>query len=115
MIKRILVPLDNSKFCESAVATGCYMARYYDAELTAITVLDIPGIEDSVGPVPVGGSAYAKELREHKKKEAHETLEKVLANFGETCERERVKHRIIQESGEPAEEIICYAMLYDLV
>ncbi|MCP4724091.1 MAG: universal stress protein, partial [bacterium] len=115
MIKRILIPLDNSKYCESAIETGCYMARYYGAELTAITVLDIPGIENSVGPVPMGGSAYAKELREHKKKEAHETLEKVLKGFREKCDTENVQHRVLQESGEPAEEIINYAILYDLV
>ena len=53
MIKRILLPLDSSPYTDTAMEIGCDLAERHGAELTGLVILDIPGIEKSIGPVPL--------------------------------------------------------------
>ncbi len=66
MIRRILIPLDPSPYSESALQLACIIAKEYDAEVTGLVILDIPGIEDSIGPVPIGGIHLAEKLEKEK-------------------------------------------------
>ena len=59
MVKSILIPLDPSPYTDSAIEIGCRMAKYHGAQLTGLVILDIPGIEKQIGPVPIGASYYA--------------------------------------------------------
>ena len=106
MIKRILVPLDPSPFSETAVELGCKIAKNNNAELTGLVVLDIPGIEKSVGPIPVGGIYYAEQLEAAKQKEAQERISKLLDKFKKKCDREGIKHRVAEFQGSPSDGII---------
>ena len=115
MIKRILIPLDPSPYSETAITIGCQIAKQFDAELTGLVVLDIPGIEKSIGPVPVGGQYYAEHLEEHKKKEASQRIHELLAKFKERCEQEGVRHREAERQGSPSEHILQESIFYDLV
>ncbi|MFC1553489.1 universal stress protein [candidate division KSB1 bacterium] len=114
MIRRILIPLDHSPYSEAAVDYGCFIAKQHKVELTGLAVLDIPGIEKSVGPVPVGGSFYAKKLREDKKKDALDQIEALLANFKEKCQKEGVICRESGKQGSPSDEIFKISMFYDI-
>ena len=115
MIKRILIPLDPSPYTETALEIGCTLAKQNGAELTGLVVLDIPGIEKSIGPVPLGGFYYAERLEKAKEDEAREHIQSLLARFKEKCEKEGVGHREAQSQGSPSEQIIKESIYYDVV
>ena len=115
MIKRILIPLDPSPYCLAAIEKGCYLAKLYDAELTGMTILDLAGIEKSVGGAPVGMSYMAKQLREEKQNEAAKTIREIENNFKSICEKQEVSYNISKEKGNPGETIIGKSIYYDLV
>ena len=72
MVRRILIPLDTSPFTNATMDLGCHIAKTTGAELTGIAFLDIPGIEKSIGSIPLGGIHYADRLIESKKQDALE-------------------------------------------
>ena len=115
MLKRILVPLDSTPYTEAALAWSCAVARNLDAEVTGMVVLDIQGIEKSVGPVPLGGFYYAERLEKTLAKQAKEHIDKLLARFEKTCTEEGVRHRAMEHQGSPHEEIIRESFYYDAV
>jgi nucleotide-binding universal stress UspA family protein len=115
MVKRILLPLDPSPYTEAVLKVGCAIARQHGAEITGLVVLDIPGIERSVGPVPMGGLYYAERLEKQKQREAQDRIDSLLEKFRATCEEEGVGHRSSEQQGSPAEWIIKESIYYDLV
>ena len=115
MIKRILIPLDPSPYTETATKIGCAVARQQGAELTGLVVLDIPGIEKSIGMVPLGGLYYAERLEKQKEREARDRIQSLLSRFKETCEKAGVAHREAELQGSPSERILGESMFYDAV
>jgi len=115
MIKRILVPLDPSPYTETALEIACFIAKRHDAELTGLVILDVAGIEKSIGAVPAGGLHYAEKLKQVKAKEAGERIEQLLAKFRAKCRREGVRHREAEHQGSPSERIISESNYYDAV
>jgi nucleotide-binding universal stress UspA family protein len=115
MIKRILVPLDPSPYTESAVLTACHYAKANHAEMTGLVILDIPGIERSIGPVPLGASAYAEHIEKQKMKEAKARIHALLTAFKETCERQGVKHLESEYQGAPSASIVQASGWFDVV
>ncbi len=115
MIKRVLVPLDPSPFTQTAIDLACALAGAHDAEITGLVVLDIPGIEKSIGPVPIGGMHFAEHLEKTKVKEANQRIRNLLASFAAKCDRAGLAHVEAQRQGEPSKRIIDESMFYDLV
>ncbi len=115
MIKRILIPLDSSVYTDAAISYGCFLARRSDAQLTGLAVLDVPGIEKSVGTLPVGGIYFADKLVAAKKDEALAHITSLVNNFKVTCEREGVSYRIAELQGNPSSQIIQESLFYDRV
>lgn len=115
MLRRILIPFDPSPFGAAAIDYGCFLAKRYNAEVTGVVVLDTPGIEKSIGPIPMGGLYYADRLEEKKKKDAHEHIQALLEKFKEKCQREGVAHRESELQGSPSEQILHTSIFYDLV
>lgn len=115
MIKRILVPLDSTPFTGKAIQMACRIAKLHDAEVRGLVVLNIPGIEKSIGPVPMGASHYAKVL-EHKKIDiAEKVISDSIEIFRYYCEKEGVKHSEHHRQGLPANKILEESKFYDLV
>lgn len=115
MLKRILIPLDPSAYTETALEIGTTMARLYDAELTGLVILDLPGIEKSIGPIPLGGLYYADRLEKQKEKEANERIHSLLKKFGEICKNEGVRYREAEQQGSPSERILQEAIFFDAI
>jgi len=115
MLRRILIPLDSSPYSQAALKWGCYTAKRLDAELTGLAVLDIPGIERSVGSVPAGGIYFAQHLVEKREDEALGHVEKLLKDFEEKCKQDGIKYRIAKRQGNPSDEIIHSSIYHDLV
>jgi nucleotide-binding universal stress UspA family protein len=115
MLKRVLVPLDPSPYTDAVLEWACRAARRHSAELTGMVVLDIPGIRDSIGPVPLGGFHYAERLEKAREKKARDRIESLLAKFKEKCRKEGVAHRVTEHQGTPSEQIIKESIYYDAV
>jgi len=115
MIKRILIPLDPSPYTETALEIGCIIARQYNAQITGLVILDIPGIKKTVGPVPLGATEYAEKLEKVKEKEAHEHIHLLLSKFKEKCIKEGIRFHEAERQGCPSVRIIRESIFYDLV
>lgn len=115
MIHRILIPLDPSPYTASAIKYACEIAKKHNAEITGMVILDIPGIEKSIGPVPRGALYYAGKLEEFKKQEAQERIEHLLKNFKKTCEKANVSHKEAEYQGCPSDKILETSNFYDLI
>ncbi len=115
MLRRILIPFDPSPYAAAALEYGCFLAKKQNAEVTGVVVLDIPGIEKSIGPTPLGGIYYAEKLEKAKEKRAHEHIQTLLGKFRETCQRAGVAHREAELQGSPSEQILHDSIFYDLV
>ncbi len=75
MIKRILLPLDPSSYTKTATYIACKIAQLHHAEVTGLVILDLPGIERSIGPIPMGALHYAEKIELAKKVEASQRIE----------------------------------------
>ncbi len=115
MIKRILVPLDPSPYTETAVRIATTMAKIYNAQLTGLVVLDIPGIEKSIGPIPMGALHFAEKIELAKKTEASQRIESLMKKFCDACEKEDIAFTEAHEQGYPSDQIIEVSKYYDLV
>src|SRR3989337_2980836 len=114
MLRRILIPFDTSPYA-AALEYGCFLAKRQNAEVTGVVVLDIPGIEKSIGPTPLGGIYYASMLEKAKEKRAHEHIQTLLGKFREKCQEEGVSHREAELQGAPSGQILQDSIYYDLV
>ncbi len=115
MIKRILVPLDPSPYTDSALKIATIMAKVNQAQLTGLVVLDIPGIEKSIGPIPLGGLHYAEKIEKSRQKQAHDRIHELLDRFKNKCEEAGVSYREAEQQGSPSERIIQESIFYDAV
>ncbi len=115
MVRRILLPLDSSPYTDAALEMSCHIAKATGAEIKGLAVLDIPGIERSVGSVPLGGIYYADRIIEAKKVEAVEHVTKLLEKFKEKCRQKEVSYRISEQQGSPSSVIIDKSIYFDLV
>ena len=115
MIRRILIPLDPSPYAESALHLGCIIAKEYSAEVTGLVILDIPGIEESIGPIPIGGIHLAEKLETAKKEEARKRIDDLIVKFKNKCVKEGVSYREAQRQGSPSTQILNESIYYDLL
>ncbi len=115
MLKRVLVPLDPSPNTEAVLEWVCPVAKRHGAELTGMVVLDIQGILDSIGPVPLGGFHYAKKLEKAREREARKHIDVLLARFEEKCRSSGVAYRIAKHQGAPSKQIIYKSIYFDAV
>lgn len=115
MVKRILVPLDPSPFTQTAIKIAAQIAKKTDAALTGLVILDIEGIEESIGPVPMGGLYYAEKIEMAKKVEASQRVADLLEEFKKRCQEYNVRHDEAHVQGFPSDKIIEEARYYDIV
>ncbi|RQV99489.1 MAG: universal stress protein [Calditrichaeota bacterium] len=115
MIKRILIPLDPSPYTDSALEIGTAMAKINNARLTGLVVLDIPGIEKSIGPVPLGGLYYAEKMEKAHRQKAETRIHELLQKFRQKCESAGVEFQEAELQGSPSERIIRESIFYDAI
>ncbi len=115
MIKRILLPLDSSEYSGAATRFACFLATHHDAEVTGMVILDIHGIEKSIGAAPPGGMYYAGKLEKQKEEEAKSHIREMLDAFAETCRQAGVRYTESERQGSPSERIADESNYYDLI
>jgi len=116
MIKRILVPLDSSKYTESAIQYAIRVAKKQHASITGMTILDVTAIDEPVGFVPVGKVYYwAEKLEEAKITEVNNRLRSVEEKFAKLCSENNVSYKLEENKGVPSCWILKKAKFYNLV
>jgi nucleotide-binding universal stress UspA family protein len=115
MIRRILLPLDNSKYTKTGLKYSQRIAKRMDAEISGMVILDLEGIENLTGPYVPGGLELVEMLEEKEKRDAQEHIEKLLNEFKESCAKENVKHREFEYQGSPSKNIIKESYFYDML
>ena len=78
-----------------------------------MTVVDTKQLTQ-VGPVPLGGGAYAAKLREQRLTVTEERIEEAIEKFKGKCEESDIPTKIERETGDPFEAMIAHARYNDI-
>jgi nucleotide-binding universal stress UspA family protein len=113
MFKRILLPLDGSKFSETAFETGVNLAKQLGASIIITHIVDQTMFENILAPVPGGPVEMAKPIYEDIQAKSEVFLKQKL----ELCRERGVEGQSILKMGHPVNTIIDLAneMKVDLI
>jgi nucleotide-binding universal stress UspA family protein len=100
MIRTILLGLGGTPFTNVAIERAVELARIHKAIITGVTVVN-PDAVEKIGPVPVGGGAYAKRLRDHRRKVTETAVAEAAETFLARCRSGGIPARVEQERGDP--------------
>jgi nucleotide-binding universal stress UspA family protein len=115
MIKRILLPIDPSPYSECAANFAISLAKIYNAEVTGLVILDLPGIESKIGPLPPGVGFFAKELENSKIDAAKVHVKNLLSKYKRIFEDAGVVFKESNAQGSPSQMIVEFSKYYDIV
>ncbi len=115
MIKKILLPLDPTSYTETAAHFAINLAKMYNAEITGLVVLDIPGIKSHTGPLPPGVGFYVKELENTKIDAAKVHIQNLLSKYKHLVESNGVSFIEAKAQGSPSDKIKEFAKFYDVL
>lgn len=111
---KILLGLDGSNYAEAAKEYACEIAESQDATITGVVIIDLPGIQSSSGPVPLGGAHYEVQREEHLLEETEKKVLAILEDFIRTCELRNIKTEGHADTGSPFSQIIEESKFHDL-
>jgi nucleotide-binding universal stress UspA family protein len=113
-VSRILLGLADAQSAQATTQTAIAIAQRHQAEITAVTVVDLAKLRD-VGAVPPGAGQAAKELREHRLALTRERVEQAIDDFQSQCQAQGVAYQILQEEhDEPYDFLISQSRYHDL-
>jgi nucleotide-binding universal stress UspA family protein len=113
MIKRILLGLGGTPYTDVAIERAVELAKAHGALITGVTVMDIKQLQQ-VGPVPLGGEAYASKLREKRLTITEERIEEAIERFIKKCTESNILTKMVRETGDPFESMIAHARYNDI-
>ncbi len=116
MLKSLLIGLDGSDGCWSAMELGLLWAKRFDALAVGVGVVDEPGILAS-GAVLLEGSHHwhASDAAAPLLSNSRHRVEQALEQFTRRCVEAGVTCRTLEEIGTPYARIIGEAQNFDLV
>ncbi len=93
MTKKILIPIDSSDYSKTAVQYGIYIAKYLEAGLVGLHVIDLKVIQGPLlGEIAVySGLPAFYEIQPKIEDALQKRGEKLLADFRETCEKSGIR------------------------
>jgi nucleotide-binding universal stress UspA family protein len=115
MAKRILIPLDEYDYTRFAIQYGIELAVGDRWEITGLSIVDVPSIEKSIGPVPAGASYFAQRQEEQRKHQELGLAQKMITEFEEICREQKIAFQTLQREGSPKEIIVEESNYHDLV
>lgn len=113
MIKRILLALAGTSYTENAIRKAIELAQVHDASITAATVVDIETLSN-IGPVPIGGSETADELRRHRVQVTRDRVHEAIRDFKAKCETANVQYATREEEGNPFDLVASMSRFHDV-
>jgi nucleotide-binding universal stress UspA family protein len=114
MLRTVLVALDDSPYSETATTLAVEWAKRFGARLLGMGILDEPSITAGQA-VPLGASAFKKELDEARLAEAQQLVLGFLSRFRERCSSAGVPADVVEEAGDPARCILKQAYRCDVI
>lgn len=113
MIKRLLVGIGGTPFTTVAVKRAAELAQAHAAHLTGVTVVDLKNLQ-KVGPVPLGGGAFAQRMTQRRIEVTKERIEEAVAAFEKICSDRGISFSVEHETGDPFDLMIAHARYHDL-
>src|SRR5262249_15866454 len=115
MLRSILIGLDGSAHCRTALSLGIDWARRSNALLVGLGIIDEPTIRGAE-TVQVGGQTFADPIlyREYLA-DARPQVEQFLEQFALQCAEAGGAAKVLEDVGVPADEIVLEAQRYDLI
>jgi nucleotide-binding universal stress UspA family protein len=114
MLRSLLVALDGSPYSETPSALALDWATRFGARLLGVGVLDEPSIEGGE-PVPMGAYGFKKHRDEARLADAHRRLLDFLADFKRRCAVAGVSATVVEDVGDPIDQILREAQRCDAV
>lgn len=113
MIKRILVGLAGTTSTFAAIQHAIVLAQVHDAEVTGVTVLDFDRVR--VTAAGVAKSPTLEDVSAERLSTARSQNQQAIHDFETTCQAANIKHRIVEESGDPFTRLVDLARYHDLL
>jgi nucleotide-binding universal stress UspA family protein len=114
MIRTALIALDGTPQGQAAVDLAIDWARRFGAGLVGLGVLDEPSITKPEA-VSLGATGFKRERDERRLADAHRRVLALLAEFRVQCGREGVPCALLEDVGQPDEQIVREAQSCDVV
>ena len=80
MIKRVLLGIGGTPFTKVAIRRAIELCSLHEAQLTAVTVVDVRRLR-RVGALPMGAASAAVELREHRISTTRDLIEQAVESL----------------------------------
>jgi nucleotide-binding universal stress UspA family protein len=114
MMRTILIALDGSPYSVNAATLAIEWATRFGARLLGLAILDKPSITAPT-PIPLGASAFKKELDESRLADAQEQVLSFLSKFQQQCSAAQVQADIFEDVGDATKCILKHAHRCDLI
>lgn len=114
MIKRVLVGLAGTTYTPVAIERAVTLAQAYDAEVTGVTVLDARRVHSLGGAVPPPWED-ADAIRDQRMAITESRIAESIRDFEAVCQTANLKHRVVEESGDPFTKLVDLARYHDLM
>lgn len=99
-ISKVVIALAQGPHIDAAIRQAIVLAQRHDAELCGVAVIDVPRLS-KVGPVPIGASDHARELRKWRISMARQVVEDMIELFESQAKAAGVKWSVRVEEGKP--------------
>lgn len=113
MLRRILLGIGGTPFTKVAITRAVELAKANQASITAVTVLDEKRLY-KVGPVPMGASEAAADLRDFRRQVTLQHIEEAVTELQRTAQEHGVPCVVHREQGEPFTLMVKYSRYHDL-
>ena len=100
MFKRMLVGVSGGPSVDCKIRHAIEIARRHAARIDLLSVVDVDRLSN-VGPVPIGGDAFAANWRDQRVRESHEHAETAIAKFVEAAAAEGIDTTHLRQEGDP--------------
>lgn len=114
MIKTILVGLDGNVRSRAATQLAIDWARQTEALVIGIGIVDEPTISRPQA-VPPGAAHFKHEAEVSQLHQARHDVERFLSEFETACRDAGVSHKLLEQTGSPAECLLRAAQRYDIL
>lgn len=114
MLRSILVGLDGSAYSHTALEFCIDWARRYDALIVGLGIIAEPAIR-APEMTPIGAGAFKQHADEIRLAQATRQVEQFLEQFSLRCADAAVASKVLEDVGEPYEQILREAQRYDVI
>lgn len=114
MLRSILVGIDNTTSSQSAIELGIRWAKRHNSLLVGLGVVNEPAIRQPEA-TPLGAGYFKQMADDAEMAAAQRRVAQLLEQFTLRCTEAGVSFKLLQDVGDPAEEINLEAQRYDLI